>query len=123
MPRIQLTSIRIPKFMNKFAFSNQDLETVQMLSSSMSVQQVADYFGISKTTYYEAAKRQPELLERYKRGKSRRIAEYGELVHQHILNGDKDMLKFYLRTQAGWSEKRNEQVISDLPPVNIILSK
>lgn len=108
--------------MNKVVFSNQDLETVQRLSSSMSVQQVADYFGISKTTYYEAAKRQPELLERYKKGKSRRIAEYGELVHQHILNGDKDMLKFYLRTQADWSEKKSEPIVTELPPINITLS-
>ena len=109
--------------MNKIIFTEADLQAVQELSSSLSVEQIAGYFGISKTTYYEVAKRQPELLERYKQGKSKRIAEYGELVHHHILNGDKDMLKFYLRTQAGWSEKKDAPVKTDLPPVNIVLSK
>ena len=108
--------------MNKITLSTEDLKTVQRLSSSMSVEQIAGYFGISKTTFYEVAKRQPELLERYKQGKSRRIAEYGELVHQHILNGDKDMLKFYLRTQADWSEKKSEPIVTELPPINITLS-
>ncbi|MEN9018071.1 MAG: hypothetical protein ABF331_06160 [Hellea sp.] len=108
--------------MNKVVFSHQDLDTVQQLSASMSVEQIAGYFGISKTTYYEVARRQPELLERYKLGKSRRIAEYSELAHQYILNGDKDMLKFYLRTQAGWSEKKEEKSAVELPPINIHLT-
>ena len=108
--------------MNKVIFSETDLKTVQKLSSSLSVEQIAGYFGISKTTYYEVAKRQPELLERYKQGKAKRIAQYGELVHQYILNGDKDLLKFYLRTQAGWSEKKDEKAVTDLPPINIHLA-
>lgn len=107
--------------MNKVVFSSQDLDTVQQLSASMSVEQIAGYFGISKTTYYEVARRQPELLERYQQGKSKRIAEYSELVHQYILNGDRDLLKFYLRTQAGWSEKNNGTPVTELPPINIQL--
>jgi transposase len=107
--------------MNKVVFSSQDLDVVQQLSASMSVEQIAGYFGISKTTYYEVAKRQPELLERYQQGKSRRIAEYSEIVHQHILNGDKDLLKFYLRTQAGWTDKKEEAPSTELPPINIQL--
>ena len=105
--------------MNKVIFSNQDLITVQRLSATMSVEQIAGYFGISKTTYYEVAKRQPELLERYQRGKSNRIAEYSQIVHEHIINGDKDLLKFYLRTQAGWTDKKDEPTTTELPPINI----
>ena len=107
--------------MNKVVFSSQDLDTVQQLSASMSVEQIAGYFGISKTTYYEVARRQPELLERYQQGKSKRIAEYSELVHQYILNGDKDLLKFYLRTQAGWTDKKEETPVTELRPINIQL--
>jgi transposase len=107
--------------MKRVVFSNEDLSTVQQLSASMSVEQIAGYFGISKTTYYEVARRQPELLERYQQGKSKRIAEYSELVHQHIMKGDKDLLKFYLRTQAGWSEKNNETPVTELPPISIQL--
>ena len=105
--------------MNKVVFSSQDLNVVQQLSASMSVEQIAGYFGISKTTYYEVAKRQPELLERYQQGKSRRIAEYSQIVHEHIVNGDKDLLKFFLRTQAGWVDRKNEQTSTELPPINM----
>ena len=107
--------------MKKVVFSSQDLDIVSCLSATMSVEQIAGYFGISKTTFYEVAKRQPELLERYQQGKCKRIAEYSEIVHQHILNGDKDLLKFYLRTQAGWTDKKEEIPVTELPPINIQL--
>ena len=103
-------------------FSDMQLDEVQDLSASLSIQQIADYFGISKTTFYEVVKRQPELLERYKQGRARRIGQYAALVHQYILEGDKDMLKFYLRMQAGWNEKDEPQDTQELPPINIILS-
>ena len=89
----------------------------------MSVEQIAGYFGICKTTYYQIAKRQPELLERFKRGKSNRIAQYTKIVHEHIINGDKDLLKFYLRTQAGWTDKKLEPTTTELPPINIQILK
>jgi predicted DNA-binding transcriptional regulator AlpA len=108
--------------MKKVVFSDMQLDEVQDLSASLSIQQIADYFGISKTTFYEVVKRQPELLERYKQGRARRIGQYAALVHQYILEGDKDMLKFYLRMQAGWNEKDEPQDTQELPPINIILS-
>ena len=67
----------------------------------MLVEQVAHYFGIGKTTFYEVAKRQPELLERYKEGKAKRIAQYVSLVHDKIFQENVDNLpKLFLRTQA-----------------------
>ena len=55
--------------MEKVIFSPEDINQVESLAAGMSVEQVAHYFGIGKTTFYEVAKRQPELLERYKQGK------------------------------------------------------
>ena len=108
--------------MKKVVFTDVQLNDVRDLSASLSIQQISDYFGISKTTFYEVAKRQPELLELYHQGRARRIGQYAALVHQYILEGDKDMLKFYLRTQAGWNEKDEPQDTQELPPINIILS-
>ena len=105
--------------MKKVVFSHQDLDTVQQLSASMSVEQIAGYFGISKTTYYEVARRQPELLERYKQGKAKRIAQYVSIVHDKILEGNIDLLKLYLRTQAGWTENRFEEEVRELPPIQL----
>lgn len=108
--------------MNKVIITDAQLEDIQELASSLSIQEIADYLSISKTTFYEVSKRQPELLERYKQGRARRLGIYGGLVHQYIIEGDKDMLKFYLRTQAGWSEKRKEQEPQELPPIQILLN-
>jgi len=90
--------------MEKVVFSPEDINQVESLAAGMSVEQVAHYFGIGKTTFYEVAKRQPELLERYKQGKAKRIAQYVSIVHDKILEGNIDLLKLYLRTQAGWTE-------------------
>lgn len=109
--------------MKKIVLTNSQLDEVEELSSSLSIQQIADYLGMSKTTFYEVGKRQPELLERYKVGRSRRISVYANLVHNYILEGDKDMLKFYLRTQAGWNDKAEKQEMLELPPLTIKLTR
>ena len=103
--------------MEKVVFSATDIDQVESLAAGMSVEQVAHYFGIGKTTFYEVAKRQPELLERYKQGKAKRIAQYVSIVHDKILEGNIDLLKLYLRTQAGWTENRFEEEVRELPPI------
>ena len=105
--------------MEKIVFSPEDINHVESLAAGMSVEQVAHYFGIGKTTFYEVAKRQPELLERYKQGKAKRIAQYISIVHDKILEGNIDLLKLYLRTQAGWTENRFEEEVRELPPIQL----
>ncbi|MDB9861838.1 helix-turn-helix domain-containing protein [Litorivicinus sp.] len=105
--------------MEKVVFSPSDIDQVESLAAGLSVEQVAHYFGIGKTTFYEVAKRQPELLERYKQGKAKRIAQYVSIVHDKILDGNIDLLKLYLRTQAGWTENRFEGEVRELPPIQI----
>lgn len=48
-----------------------------------------------------------------KHGRAKVIAHMGATVVQKALNGDNDMLKFYLRTQAGWRDAGN----LDSPPL------
>ena len=105
--------------MEKIVFTPKDIDQVESLAAGMSVEQVAHYFGIGKTTFYEVAKRQPELLERYKQGKAKRIAQYVSIVHDKILEGNIDLLKLYLRTQAGWTENRFEEEVRELPSIQI----
>ena len=88
--------------MEKIVFSPEDIDQVESLAAGMSVEQVAHFFGIGKTTFYEVAKRQPELLERYKQGKAKRIAQYVSIVHDKILEGNIDLLSSILeRRQDG----------------------
>lgn len=109
--------------MEKIIFSSKDMHQVESLAAGMSIEQVAHFFGIGKTTFYEVAKRQPELLERYKQGKAKRIAQYVSIVHDKILEGNIDLLKLYLRTQEGWMENRFEEEVRELPPIQLTVVK
>ena len=86
--------------MEKVVFSPEDINQVESLAAGMSVEQVAHYFGISKTTFYEVAKRQPELLERYKQGKAKRIA--------HYVSADATLKDVILSVRADEGEHRDE---------------
>ena len=86
-------------------FDEDMLKEVDQLSDKLTVEQMAAYFGISKTTFYNVCKRQPELIERYKKGKSRRIAQVVSKLYEKIEDGDTACTIFYLKTQAGWREQ------------------
>lgn len=77
---------------------------VEALAAYLSVEQVADYFGIGKTTFYSMMQRDPVIAERYKRGKARAIGAVAQGLLQKARNGDTTSAIFYLKTQAGWRE-------------------
>lgn len=47
----------------------EQIVQVEALAAVLSVEQIADYFGIGKTTFYAIMERQPEVSERYKKGR------------------------------------------------------
>jgi len=49
--------------MEKVIFSPEDINQVEPLAAGMSVEQVAHYFGIGKTTFYEVALMQSDKAE------------------------------------------------------------
>jgi hypothetical protein len=71
--------------MEKIVFTPKDIDQVESLAAGMSVEQVAHYFGIGKTTFHELAKRQPGPLERGKQRKARYIVHYCSIDHGEIL--------------------------------------
>lgn len=96
------------------------LKEIDEVSCKFTVQQLAEYFGIGKTTFYAVCKRQPELMERYKKAKAKRIGNAVSSLYEKIENGDTTAIIFYLKTQAGWREQ--EAPKAELPPINIILT-
>ena len=87
-------------------FSPQRIAKVQELSQSLTIAQIADYFGISQSTFYQIQRRQPELSEAYKIGKVKAIDWVVSKLKQKIEEGDTAATIFYLKTQAGWTEKQ-----------------
>ncbi|MCA9237758.1 MAG: hypothetical protein KDA44_19930 [Planctomycetales bacterium] len=77
---------------------------VETLAALLNQDQIADYFGISRTTFHMIRQRDPEVDERYKRGKSKAIAHVANGLLQKARAGDTTSSIFYLKTQAGWRE-------------------
>lgn len=79
---------------------------VEALGAVLSLEQIADYFGIGRTTFHHIMDRQPEVAERYKKGKARAIGSVANGLLQRAQAGDTASAIFYLKTQARWTERQ-----------------
>jgi len=93
---------------------------VEALAAYLSQEQIADYLGIAKATWYAILERDPEVSERYKRGKAKALTEVAQGLLQKAREGDTASTIFYLKTQAGWRETTKlEHSGPDGLPLNI----
>ena len=77
---------------------------VETLAAVLTAAQVADYFGIGRTTFFAMMERDPEIAERYKRGKAKVIGVIAQGLINKARSGDTASMIFFLKTQAGWRE-------------------
>jgi hypothetical protein len=102
----------------------KQIKEVAKLSAYLTTDQVADYFCIARSTFYEIRKRQPEVFEQYKKGKSLKILKYAKLLEDKAEGGnekaDSASIMFFLKTQAGWSSKVQFNIADDATPSDII---
>jgi len=84
--------------------SKEELVQVEALASVLTSEQIADYFGVGRTTFYEIMERQPEVSEHYKKGRAKAIGSVAKGLLQKAQSGDNAAMMFYLKTQAGWRE-------------------
>ena len=89
------------------ALTDEQIAQTEALGAVLSIEQIADYFGIGKTTFYAIMERQPEVSERYKKGKAKAIGAVAQGLLQQARNGNTTAAMFYLKTQAGWRETQN----------------
>lgn len=82
----------------------EELDQVEKLSGVLNAKQLADFLGIDRATFFRIKDRQPEVEERYNRGRARIVGEIGRTLVQKALDGDNASMMFYLKTQAGWRE-------------------
>ena len=101
-------------------FTQEQVAQVEALAAVLSKGQMADYFGIGENTLRSVEERQPEVLEAYKRGKSKAVAGVASNLLSQARNGNTSAAMFYLKTQAGWREtSRHEVTGEDGGPVAI----
>ena len=104
--------------------AGQIMQVEQMAACGMTIEQMSDFFGFSKDTFYEIRKRQPDVLRHYKKGKSQSLWYSANALRKKIKEGDTTAIIFYLKAQGGWSTENSKKlkvsISDDATPVDII---
>lgn len=85
-------------------FTKKELAQVEALASVLTSDQIADYFGVGRTTFYQIMERQPAVSVRYKLGRAKAVGSVAQGLLSKARAGDTASAIFYLKTQAGWKE-------------------
>ena len=119
----------------KIVLNDLKISQVEALAAYLSIEDIALYLGISPASFYNIKNRQPEVLRAYQRG----VAKARSLVASKLMGFIEDRentpikltaIMFYLRTQAGWSDKQEMNLTTkDITPkdppsiINIFTNK
>ncbi len=95
---------------------------VETLAAFLSAQEIADYLGIARSTFFKMKDADEEINGLYKKGRAKAVATVAQSLVKSAIGGCTTSKIFYLKTQAGWSEKQDEKRNSDAPPLNINFS-
>jgi broad specificity phosphatase PhoE len=94
--------------------TEEQIAQVEALAAFLSTEQIADYFGIGRNTFYQIMRREDDVSVRYKRGRAKAIATLAKGLLKDAIDGNERAREMYLKTQAGWSEKSQlDHVSSD----------
>jgi len=92
--------------------TEKDIIQVEALAAVCTKFQVARHFDMTEKTFRAVEQRQNEVFTAYRRGRAKAIAEVGSILLQKAKDGDMKAIQFYLKTQAGWSEKSSLELTS-----------
>lgn len=84
--------------------SEEQIIQVEALAAFLTLEQIADYLGVGRTTFFSIMERQPEVSERYKKGRANAIGSVAKSLIQQAREGNTSAQIFYLKTQGGWKE-------------------
>jgi len=93
---------------------DDQIAQVAGLAALLSLEQMADYFGVCRKTFLEIRKRQPEVDTQYNLGKAKGIGMVAKGLLQQAQEGNVSAAIFYLKTQAGWKDTTAVEVSGGL---------
>lgn len=96
--------------------TDKQITELETLAKDMTIEQIAEYFGISEKTFREIRDRDITVFTAYKKGKATGIKEAAGLLWSKMREGDTTSIIFYLKTQAGWSEKQQHEITTKATP-------
>lgn len=88
----------------KINLTPEQIEQVGKLASVLTLEQIADFLGISDRTLRTRMQEDPTILSAYKSGKQKAVAGVATSLLQQARDGNTTAMIFYLKTQAGWRE-------------------
>ncbi|MDY4280849.1 MAG: hypothetical protein SOX56_07265 [[Pasteurella] mairii] len=92
--------------------NEEQLAQVEALAAFLTMEQIADYFCIAKSTFQAICERQPEVFSRYKKGRTNAVGTIAKSLIQQAREGNLSAQIFYLKTQGGWRETNNLDLTS-----------
>jgi hypothetical protein len=105
--------------MQPFTLTDEQKAEVETLAAVLTAEQVADYFGIGRRTFYSMMQRDEEIAARYKRGKAKAIGVIAQGLINKARAGDTTSMIFFLKTQAGWRETSQiEHMLPNEPDIS-----
>ena len=109
------TEIAVPKKRGRpmMVITKEKMHQVEKLAAVLTTEQIADFLGIARRTFYDEMNRNPELAAHYKSGKSKAIASVGGHLLAKAQKGDLTAMIFYLKTRAGWRETKEDIPLPD----------
>ena len=108
----------------KINISKSDYPLIEKLASQgLSVSLIADYIGISKATLDRRISECEELSKILQMGRSKGIESVSSVAYQMAISGKcPSMTMFWLKCQAHWKEK-NDNETEEHQPVTIIFKR
>lgn len=98
---------RPPRVLNE-----EELIQVEALAAFLTMEQIADYLGVSRPTFNQIMERQPEVSLRYKKGHAKAVGAVAQNVLMQAREGNLTASIFYLKTRGGWKETQTVDNIS-----------
>ena len=83
-----------------------EISELETLAAILSKEQIAAYFGMTEKTLSVISERQPEVFTAYRRGRAKAVVRVASALMRATEEGDMRAIQFFLKTQAGWTEKR-----------------
>ena len=87
--------------------TTEQINEVETLAAVLSVEQMADYFGVCRTTFFDMLNKNKNINELYKKGRAKAIGVVAKGLLMRARDGDTTSAIFYLKTQAGWKEPKD----------------
>lgn len=102
--------LQFPPERRRAFLTDEQIEQLEVLGALLTVEQIGDYFGLSRASMFRIFDRQPDARRRYKTGRAKAVAGLAQNVLTRARAGDNACAFFYLKTQGGWRETNRLEV-------------